>query len=210
MNSKLIGVEDLVDELTYRVQAGSMVFLEAKKGGGKTAVLDEIINRFKGKKRVIYIDCSKVKKLNIEEIMQKRYGLMGRLLRITPSNMVLLVDNVKELSPRNIERLKFFFDNNYASTVFFTGESYARSKLPKSLKDRIGQRVVKIPRPSPDEAVEIARIRFLNRLEEQLIKKVYKSATSVGDFVEKCAKLVDYANNNNISKLKIKDVNKHG
>ncbi|MBN2454641.1 AAA family ATPase [Candidatus Woesearchaeota archaeon] len=199
--NKITGFDEVIKELTYRVQAGSIVFVEGRKGSGKTTLLQAMISRFKGKKRVIYVDCSNVKSFNIEEIMQKRYGIFGRLMRLNPKNMVLLADNVTELSKRNITVLQYFFDHNYMASIIFTGESYAKSKLPKSIKDRIGGRVVKVPKPTPAEAVEIAHQRFGWPVSDEIVKKIYKSSKSVADFIANCVKVGEYAEKNRINEL---------
>ncbi|MFH1182176.1 MAG: AAA family ATPase [Candidatus Woesearchaeota archaeon] len=205
MKSKLFGFDEVIEELSYRVQAGSMVFVEGRRGSGKTALLKAIIDRFRGKKRVIYIDCNTIKDLDIEAVMQRRYGLIGRLMGITPKNMVLLADNVQHLSRRNVQRLQYFFDHNYIYSVIFTGESYAKSKLTKSLRDRIGGRVMRVPVLSPGDAIEIAHERF-SLEDEAIVKKIYKHSKGVADFIDNCIKVGEFAEKNNIARLKEEDV----
>jgi predicted AAA+ superfamily ATPase len=203
--NKLFGFDEVIEELTYRIQAGSMVFVEGKRGSGKTELLKAIIGKFKGKKRVIFIDCNTVKSLDIERTMQRRYGLIGRMMGITPKNMVLLADNVQQLSKRNVQKLQFFFDHNYIYSVVFTGESYAKSKLTKSLRDRIGGRIIKVPVLSLADAVEIAHQRF-SIDDEIIVKKVYKYSKGVSDFIDNCIKIGEFAEKNKTAKLSEDDV----
>jgi Mg-chelatase subunit ChlI len=89
--------------------------------------------------------------------------------------------------------------------VIFTGESYAKSKLTKSLRDRIGGRVMKIPVLSPDDAVEIAHERF-SLADEAIVKKIYKYSKGVADFIDNCIKVGEYAEKNKIAILNEQDV----
>lgn len=175
-STKLVGVDEIMEELLYRVASGAMVFIEAKDGKGKTSLLWNIIKKHRGKGKVIYVDCEKLEKdLNIEELLTKRFGLSGRLFRKKPNNMILLLDNVSELSRRNMERIKFFFDEGYILSVVYTGKSYDDVKFSKSLRDRIGRRVVKLPELEPYQAVSLVRNRIGNSemISDEMIESVF-------------------------------------
>jgi len=162
-STKMVGVEEIMDELLYRVASGAMVFIEAKEGHGKTSLLWNIIRRHRGRGRVIYVDCEKLEKdLNIEELLTNRFGLAGRLFKKKPHDMILLLDNVSELSRRNMERIKFFFDEGYILSVVFTGKDYDEVKFSKSLRDRIGRRLIKLRELEPYHAVSLVRNRIGN------------------------------------------------
>ncbi len=196
--SELVGVDDLLEELFYRVEAGSMVFLEGADGSGKSAVLQRVIKRFKGKKRVIYFDCEQVRELDIEELMQKRYGLFGRLFRITPKNMIVLLDNVQFLSKRNTEKMKHYFDYGYIKAIVFTGQRYSRAALSISIKDRIGRRVLKLRALTEEEALSLIKKRLegISFIPDELIKKIFKSSRkNTKRFIENCGKVCEKAIN---------------
>ena len=74
--------------------------------------------------------------------------------------MVVLMDNVHELSKENTERLKYYFDQNYIKSIIFTCDKYSKVKFSESLKDRIGQRVVETPKLASEDAVEVVRNRI--------------------------------------------------
>ncbi len=175
-STKMVGVEEVMDELLYRVSSGAMVFIEAKEGHGKTSLLWNIIRKHRGKGRVIYVDCEKLEKdLNIEELLTKRFGLAGRLFKKKPKNMILLLDNISELSRRNMERIKFFFDEGYILSAVFTGTNYEDVKFSKSLRDRIGRRVIKLRELEPYQAVGLVRNRIGNSemISDELIEALF-------------------------------------
>ncbi len=137
--SHLSGMETVLEDVFYRVAAGSMLFVEGKNGSGKSSILWNVIKKYRGRGKIIYVDCSQIEKeLNIEKLLVNKYGFIrGRIMKRKPKNMILLLDNIEELSPKNSERVKYFFDQGYLHSVVFAGVSYKKVKFSKSLKERI-------------------------------------------------------------------------
>ncbi len=196
-HDKLVNMDALVEEALYRVESGSMLVFEGKPGTGKTTLLMIAAKKFGGKKNVAYVDCKILdKNLNITHVLQDRYGLMGRLFNKKPKDMILLLDNVQNLSKKNTERLKYYFDQNYLKSIVFTTERYTRSNFSESLMDRIGKRVVSIPEMEDYDAIEMIRKRIGEDdvFNEQLIKKLFKeSAGSPKMLLENCQKVAESA-----------------
>jgi Cdc6-like AAA superfamily ATPase len=178
-HDKLVNMDDVVQEIFYRIDAGSMLTVEGGPGTGKTTLLMIAARKFGGSRNVVYVD-SKVldKNLNITHLLQDRYGIWGRILNKKPRNMIVLLDNVQALSKKNTERLKYYFDQNYIKSIVFTTERYSKAKFSDSLKDRIGKRVVKIPALTDEDAIEIVRKRIgeSELFNDELIKKIFKSS----------------------------------
>ncbi len=193
-DEELIEGQDALSELVYRIESGSMVFLEGSKGMGKTAILVQVIKRFEGKGRVIYYDCSELKKkVEIDMLMRNRYGFMGKLFNIVPSDMIVLLDNIDALSRENAERIKYYFDQNNIRSVVFTGENFARADLPQSIKDRIGIHVVRLQPLSEYGAIELLGRRLGEHntlISDEATKYVFSRANrNTKKFLELCASL---------------------
>ncbi|MCP3682841.1 MAG: AAA family ATPase [bacterium] len=205
-------IEKLVDDLHYRVESGSMVFIEGPDGVGKSSLLMSIVKKFSGKKRVIFLDCTKLKKnVDIERVMHERYGFFGRLFNLTPQNMILLLDDISVFSKKNFERVKYFFDNNYIRSVVFSGKSYASAGMPKDIQDRIGNRIFRMNPLSEEDSVRLFRERAGNIefITDEIIKKIYKlSGKSTKRFLENCNKACSYAVNHNIDLMSDSDLKK--
>jgi predicted AAA+ superfamily ATPase len=196
-SDKLVGIDEIFDELVYRIGAGSMVFVQGKKASGKTALLWNLIRRFRGKGKVIYVDCQELEsELNIEELLVKRHGLIGSIFKVKPKGMILLLDNVSELSKRNMERVKYFFDEGYIHSAVFTGQDYVAVGFSKSLKDRIGKRVLTLKELEPFQAVSAARGRIGDNeiISDELIETVFaRSNRSLVTFLENLESLFSRA-----------------
>ncbi len=153
--TKLFGQEKQLADALYHVSAGSMIFLEAGIGAGKTKFLRKVIENFRGK--IIYVDAAKLtKNLNIEDLLRKRNGMKGKLLGSKPKEMILLLDNVGQLSYVNTERLKYYFDYGFLHSVVMAGASFKKANLSDSMVNRIGRRVLKLDDLTKDQAVQIA------------------------------------------------------
>jgi len=176
---RLVGMEEVIDELAYRAGAGTMVFIEGKKGFGKTALLWSIIRKYRGRGRVIYVDCGKLEKeLNIEKLLVQRNGIGGAIFGKKPRNMILLLDNVSTLSKTNTERIKFFFDEGYLLSVIFTGTDYDSVRFSKSIKDRIGRRIIRLRELEPYQAVSLVRNRIgsTEMITDELVELAFAKA----------------------------------
>jgi type II secretory pathway predicted ATPase ExeA len=158
----LVARDDMIDELIYRVRAGSLVFIEGPKGSGKSSLLRVLIKKFRGKGKVIYVNAEKLEeKLNVEELLTQRNGLIqGMLMKKAPKGMILLLDNVTALSHKNAERIKHYFDENNLLSVVFTGEKFSKADFSDSLKQRLEGRVLTIPEMTSDQLVEMVHARI--------------------------------------------------
>lgn len=195
---QLIGREEEEKEIVYRILSSNMVFVEGGRGKGKTALLRHAIENFKGHGKVIYLDANKVnKQINIENLLMGankiRSGLMGK----KPKGMILLLDNIESLTPRNWERIKYYFDQNYLKSVIFTGKNYAKINLPDSIKSRIGSRIIKLPNLTNQEALQVTQDRLGDDYEEILtdeeIMLLYKlSKGDLKEFLTNNYKLAQY------------------
>ncbi len=194
-NTSLIGYEDTIQEIFYRIEAGDMLFIEGKEGSGKTALLRRIIGRFRGRGKIIYLDGKKLDKTtNLGDTIKKSVGFWSRLLGKEPSNMILLMDDVEELNRKNSERIKYFYDQNWVRAVIFTGTNYKNADFSESLKDRISK-TIKLKEPTEDEAVEIVKARLNNNpiLPEEAIRDLYKrSNKNMKTLMMYCSKVLDY------------------
>ncbi len=177
----IVGREKILDEVDYRIKSGSLMFLEGELGLGKTSILRLIIKKYRGKGQIIFVDCEKLgDNLNIEELLVNRNGLIkGKLMKKYPKNMILLIDNVSELSSVNTERIKYFFDEGYLKSVIFTGESYEAVNFSDSLRQRMAK-VEALPSLNSYQVVDMVRKRFGNSkfISDAVIEKVSELSNS--------------------------------
>ncbi len=189
---KSVNLKESAEELSYHIEAGNMALVEGGKGTGKTALLFSVIEQFRGERKIIYYDCGN-DSVDVKKLMQNKYGLFGKLMNITPKGMVLMLDNFAKLDKKDIERVKYYFDNNYIRSAVFTGNA---PPLPENIMDRIGGNVIKLKQLSAKDAVQLVKNRLgsLDFLPEKIIRKIYlKSGKDVKKFLENCGKACEAA-----------------
>lgn len=195
-NTTLIGYDDAIQEINYRIAAGDILFIEGEEGTGKTALLKRVIARFKGRGKIVYLDGKKIEKnINITETIRKSRGFWQRMMGREPENLILLMDDVEKLTRKNSERIKYFYDQNYIRAVIFTGRNYKNTEFTESLKERISK-VIELKEPSEEDTVEIvkARLNYTQTIPEDIIKEIYKKSNgNIKTVMENCSKVLDHA-----------------
>ena len=195
-NFELIGRDLESKEIIYRILSGNLLLIEGKKGSGKTALLKYAINNFKGKGKVIYIDCQRLnKRLNISNLLKKK-----------PNGMILLLDNVQELSKRNNLRIKDAYDKNSIKSVIFTTTNYNLINFTDSIKDRIGNNLIKLRKLDESTSLEIIEDRFDDNtlVSTSILKRLFAESKNIKEFIFKCNSLVQYVVENSLEKATMK------
>jgi len=206
-DTELIGYEDLLDEINYRIASNNVLFIEGKEGRGKTALLRKTIDKFKGSGKLVYLNGKKLDgSFNIEDVLKKKQGLFSGK---RPKNMILLMDEVQSLSKKNNERLKYYYDQNYIKSIIFTSDSLKSVNFTPSMVERVSK-VVKLNDLSEDEAVEAVqrRLNYKELINEDLIKKIWKhSKKNVKDFMRLCEQACKNAVENKRKEVTEEDIN---
>jgi len=203
-----IGLDNEIKELLYRVKSGSIVLIEGPEGSGKTTLLNAVIDKFKGNRKIIYVDSGTIsKQLNITELLKGYSGFFKRkMLNKKPKKMILLLDNVQEMTKRNCERIKFYFDQDYFLSVVFTTGNYDEVEFSESLIDRIVDTVTLEP-VDADKAVKIVQSRLKKKvLPEQVIRALWVRSGSMDKFIRSCEALASLVVDEGRETAEIKDI----
>lgn len=176
-DNKVFGQDKILEDLYYKIPAGTMSFIEGKLGTGKTTILKNLISRFRGRGKVIYFSCNRIdNELNIEDLLKGKYGFWGKLFGMMPKEMIVLLDEAQQLSAVNTERIKYFFDQGNIKSVILTGTDYGNTNLHESVKERIGHDgLFKINELTDEQAVAFVRNRIGNTslVNDDIIKRLW-------------------------------------
>ena len=133
--------KSITDEIAYRILSGSIIFIEDPHGAKKKVIINTLISYFRGRKKLAYVNCEKVGNLNIDNVLVGGYSFITRLFRDKPKGMILVLDNINELTWKNCERIKYHYDEDNIKSVVLIGRSYSNVNIPQSMRHRIGRRV---------------------------------------------------------------------
>jgi len=192
---RLVDRENEITEVVYRIKASSMLFIQGPHGSGKTTLLVAAIRTFSG--RIIYVDCEKLNnELNIEKLLVNKHSFVkGRLLGIKPRCMILMLDNVSAFSRRNTERIKYFFDRDYLSSVVFAGERIDKTNFSQSLRERIGRRIIKLVPFSYEQVYGLVNLLLRDKypITKTFLKQLYDySNKNIGRFLTNLDMILEY------------------
>ena len=138
IRTRMVGQENILDEAYYTIMSGNILVIEGSQGTGKTKLLQEVVKKFGGKGRIVYLNGKNIEKaLNIEGVVTKKNGFFGALFKKMPKNMILLLDDVEHISERNYERIKYLFDMNHLRAVIFATKDANKLNFTESLNQRI-------------------------------------------------------------------------
>jgi hypothetical protein len=141
-NEKII---EAVRKLVYYTAAGSIVLLEGD-GEIKKIALRDAIREIRKNWNVIYVGKKYKDNWEIEELLLESNGFFkGIILGIMPRERVLVINTPEAISAKNLERIRYFYDeNNLKSVIIATKEVSIINKFPEALKNRIGSRIIEI------------------------------------------------------------------
>lgn len=205
-DDEVFGYNKSLKKIFSGVKRGSVFFIEGNFGVGKTTILKNVMNNFKGRKRVIYFSANRSEGgIDFKTLLMNRNGFFQRWFGVLPNNMILLVDEAHKITYKdalNIEKL--LKDKNIKSVVFASDKMEDVNLTPKLLK-RIGTKNrIKLEPLTETFAIKMVRNRVgdFNFLPNPIIKKVFNlSGKNPRTFFENLEEVCRVASNENAKKV---------
>ncbi|MCP3682842.1 MAG: hypothetical protein GY861_09150 [bacterium] len=163
-------------ELVFdKLEEGTIQFIKGPLGTGKTTILKHILNRFGGKKKVMYYCYGPYEKINTKNLLNGRYGIWGKMLDMMPRDMILLVDESDNMKKKDAEDILRYFREGYLKSVVFFGFDFKKSGFPKEMDKFIKKNTVSLKILNGSDAVELIRKRIgsIGMLPDNIIKQLY-------------------------------------
>ena len=205
------GYDKEIEQLLYFVDAGNAVLIEGKEGSGKTLLLKQVIDKFGGRGRIVYVNGDNVnRRADFSQLLIGNQSFLRKLLKKRPKDMILLLDNAKALNKKTHELLQYYFDQDYIKSIVLTTTDRAKLELPQSFYDRIGNRVIATKPLSMEEAVELV----LDRLDQDLISKdLFEKLFILSDknmktFLRNSELVLEHMAENDLDSVDFKTINK--
>jgi len=178
-HNEILGHNGIVDEVLDKIRSGNVLFVEGEYGLGKTTILKRIVDEFGGKKKIVYYSCNRSEDgLDVERLIKGGRGFFGKLTNKIPKNMILLLDEVQDLSKEDCEALHSHFDDKSFKSIILVSNNFKDITFGNGLKGLIGKNIIKLKKFSNDEAVEFVRKRIgnLKVLSDEAIKTLNKKS----------------------------------
>ncbi|MFH1642528.1 MAG: hypothetical protein ABIC04_06555 [Nanoarchaeota archaeon] len=185
-HDSLFGVDDKVDEIIKSIKAGQCCFIAGEYGSGKTSALKRIIHQFKNKGKVIYYSFSlSSKSLDINKLLVGRSGFFRRLFGIMATDVILLLDEVSDMTVKDSRQIKEYYDEGHFKSIVFVGKDLDNS-VPTIVKNMVRSNIYTFKGLSDSDAVQLVRKRIgkLQMISDDTIIKVNKKSNNPRDLLK--------------------------
>jgi len=190
-HDQAIGYEKVVDEISYGILNKKIILVDGDYGNGKSTILKRLLNDFGGKKQVIYYSCNRIEgRLDVKNLLNGRYGIIGEWFDIKPKDMILLLDEAQDLDAKDYERIYPYYQEGYIKSVVLMGKGIKKENIIGGLKSNLEE--VDMGRLNEDLAVLIIRKRIgdIPLFTDSIIRKVYqKTGDNVRTLLKTCEEL---------------------
>ncbi len=191
-HNQVLGYEGILDDINTKIYNSNIIFIHGPYGTGKTTILKAIIDKIKGKKRVIYYNCNKIEgSINFNRLLTNSGGFFRWLLGIKKKNMIILLDEAQDLNKKDFFNLKSYFENGYFNSIVLVSKKLDIN-LPANLKKIIGKdNNYDLSFLSLDEAIVLIRKRIgdLQFLRDAIIIKIFKKNKNPRAFLKNCEEI---------------------
>jgi hypothetical protein len=137
-------MEKAIKKVIYHIAAGSIMLVEGNSEEQKKIIKD-VIRRIRGNWKAVYVS-QKHKERELENFLLRSNGFFkGRIFRIMPRDRILIIENADAISERNLKMIRYFYDeNNLKSVVMITQDASIINEFPDAMKNRIGNRIIRL------------------------------------------------------------------
>ena len=186
LGPNLLGMSVVMEQVVEEMNHGKCVFLQGEYGAGKTSFLQYLIQKFGGRKRVIYFSANRLRgPLDVERLLYERFGFFTRLFKIKSKNMVLLLDEAHCATKKDFDALFDYHKKGFFSTMVFV--THDIGELPLTEKKLASWNTYTFGKLDKDTAVELIQQRISHPLlSPQVIEEIFALDTKTRHFLKNC------------------------
>jgi AAA+ ATPase superfamily predicted ATPase len=194
-HNELMGYEKLVEEINDKVNNYSMLLIYGEYGTGKTTILKEVINEFRGQRKVIYYNCNQDETtIDFDKLLINAGGFFSRLFRIRKNNMIMMLDEAQDMNKKDIKKSKEYFDEGYFKSVVFVSKIEDLKHI-KEIEELVGDNKFKLGEISKTDAIRLVRKRIgdMEFLQDKIITKIFTKNKNPRNFLKNCEEVCRHA-----------------
>jgi len=186
-----------LDYIYDKIENAEMVFIEGSYGTGKTTILKNIINRFRGKNKLIYYSFISGYEFSLRKLLDGANTFVRRLAGLKAKNVILLLDEVQMMSKKDAEEILKYYQSGDILSVVFVTHVYDGVDLPEDIHHYLGEEnIIRTVPLSYPEAFELVRSRIgdIDLYSQKVLKRIYDYADkNPRRFLEYCEDVARYS-----------------
>ncbi len=164
--------------LYKKIDKGELLFLEGDYGSGKTTILKNIIENFKGENKIIHYSFNAGKKFDLDALLWGANSFVRKLTGLQVRNIILLLDEVHTMNKTDAKQIFEEYQRGIIKSVVFVTHDYSLVNFPEEMEELLDGNIIQTVNLSLRESVEFVRSRIgkLGILSDKVIKKLFKLA----------------------------------
>ena len=186
-----------LEGLFSKIDYGEVIFVEGPYGTGKSTILKNIINEFGGKRQVVYYAANrKSKNIDFYSLLKGKYGVLGKMFRGLPRDMILLLDEADSMSEEDFENLREYYEQGNFKSVVLVADDFEKMKVSDYFFELVRDNIISLTELDENEAVLLVRSRIgdLDFLPDDIIKKIFQlSLRNPRSLLKNCEDVCRYA-----------------
>ncbi len=202
-NSLVIGIDSTLQKLKSRIKTGGIILLTGDYGTGKTAILKNLIEEFKGKRKLIYYSYNRKDGILDFDKLLYESKMLNKIIKRKPKKMILLLDEVEKLNIKEREELILNYKQGYFKAVVLVARNKKSANLNTELEELISKDYVQMQEMTSETAAKMIRNRIgsVDYISDVMIKRIFQVRKNPRMFLENCEDVCRYAFNTNSEKV---------
>jgi Cdc6-like AAA superfamily ATPase len=203
------GRDEVTVQIKQLMKQKSMIVVNGTFGSGKTSFLKNLIEDFKGKKKVVYFSCNRiVDSLDVHKLLVER-TLFSKLFNIKSKDMILLLDEADSLKESDFKQILSQYKKGYIKSIVYITHNMREFAAPVSILEEVGKNVFTFGKLLPPQIIQIVRDRISgSHLSDEIILKIHAQSTSMRHFLKNCEQVMKFLVENKRKKATARDLKK--
>ena len=191
------------------IKDGKAILLEGDYGIGKTTLLKQIINRFKGHRKLIYYNASIAEgKLNVPDLLEGSLTFADKITGKRATGIILLIDEAQFMPKDSYDELLSHYESGDIKSIVLVGFGFNETIIPPQFKKLLAGNRIKLGTLRPNQAVQLVRKRIgnLNVISDSMIKRIYAVSENPRLLLENCEDIIRYVAEENGGEVRLENL----
>lgn len=202
------GQDEVIKEVTKLIGKRSIILITGVYGTGKTTILQGIINKYGGKRKVIYYNCNTYEtKIDFSRLIKNSGTFMERLLG-TQGDIIMMLDETQNAGIKDMENLYRHYKSGDVKAIVLVAPEQRMLKLDAEMKKKA--KVFRLKPLGEEEAVNIIekRLRGDKLIPEDMVKEILKINNHPRQFLMNCEDASRFAIERESESVEMQDIDR--